>query len=261
MQQILNRLTFLIAVLAGIASAGGLIIPDLYRDNSFYRAAWQANDVVTLFLTPVLVVSFLHYRRESVSAQLVWLGLLLYMFYNYAFYLFGAAFNWFFPIYAALFTLSLYAILCGVLEITGAPVSKWLLSPPNRRLIATFLMLVAVPLAVVELLQYWRFVLSGITPEFPPLIMALDLALVLPNTILAAWLLIGKKMWGTVIAAVMLVKSFAYGLVLVAGTSFISISGAGPRDPLLPFYMFISAGSFILITVLLRDVASATHKC
>lgn len=72
---------------------------------------------------------------------------------NNAFYLFCAAFNWFFPIYSALFTLSLYAILCGLLEITGAPVSKWLLSPPNRRLIATFLMLVAVPLAIVELLQ------------------------------------------------------------------------------------------------------------
>lgn len=260
MQQILNRLTFLIALLAGVASAGGLIIPNLYRDNSFYKTAWQANDAVTLLFAPALVVSFVYYRRKSVSAQLVWLGLLLYMFYNYAFYLFGAAFNWFFPIYAALFTLSLYALLLGLGEIIGAPVSKMHLSLTNRRFIATFLILVAVPLGVVELSQCWRFIFSGTTPEILQLIMALDLTLVIPNSILAAWLLIGKRMWGTVIATMMLVKSFAYGLVLVAGTSFIAFSGAGPRDPLLPFYIFVSAGGFIFVTVLLKDIASATRK-
>lgn len=171
-------------MLTCIASAGALIIPKLYRDNSFYRAAWQANDVVTLLPAAALVVSFF----------------------------------------------------------------------------ATFLMLVAVPLAVVELSQCWRFILTGITPEIPPLIMALDLTLVIPNTILGACLLIGKKMWGTVIATAMLVKLFGYGLVLVAGTSFIAISGAGPRDPLLPFYIFVSAGGFIFVTVLSKDIASVTPK-
>lgn len=260
MQQILNRLTFLIATLAAISSAGGLIIPSLYRDSSFYRAAWQANDVVTLLLAPALVLSFSYYRRGRVSAQLVWIGLLLYMFYNYAFYLFGAAFNGFFPIYAALLTLSLYAILFGLREIIGAPVSKIHLSRMNRRLIATYLLLVAVPLAVVELSQYWRFILTGLTPDVPQLIMALDMTLVIPNTILGAWLLMAKKAWGTVIASVMLVKSFAYGLVLIAGTSFIAISGVGPWDPLLPFYIFVSAGGFIFAAVLLKDIASATLK-
>ena len=260
MQQILNRLTLLIAVLAGIASSGGLIVPNLYRDNSFYKTAWQASDAITLLLAPALVVSFLYYRRGSVRAQLVWLGLLLYMFYNYAFYLFGAAFNWFFPIYASLFTLSLYALLFGLREIIGTSVTKTHLSLMNRRLIATFLMLVAVPLGVVELSQFWRFIISGTTPEIPQLIMALDMTLVIPNSIFAAWLLLGKKIWAVVIASMMLVKSFGYGLVLVAGTSFIAISGAGPRDPLLLFYIFVSAGGFIFVIVLLKDIASATTK-
>ena len=49
--------------------------------------------------------------------MLVWMGVMLYMFYNYAFYLFGAKFNEFFLIYVALFSLSLYSIIIGLLNV------------------------------------------------------------------------------------------------------------------------------------------------
>jgi hypothetical protein len=260
MSGILKGLTLLIAALAGISTFGGLLIPDLYRDNSFYTAAWRANDAVTALLTPALLVSFHYYRRGKVSAQMVWLGLLLFMFYNYAFYLFGAAFNWFFPIYAALFTLSLYALLLGLREVIGHPVSKLHLRSGPRKFISTFLLLVAFPLAVVELSQWWRFTVSGVPPEIPQLIMALDLTLVIPNTILAVWLLMQKNTWGTVMATMMLVKSFTYGLVLVTSATFIAITDAGPWDPLLPFYIFVSAGGLVFVTILLKDLAPAISK-
>lgn len=90
MQNILHGLTISIAAMTGNASLGGLTIPNLYRDNAFHKAVWQANDPITILLTPAVIVSHHHCRRGDASAQLFWLGLLLYMFYNYAFYLFGA---------------------------------------------------------------------------------------------------------------------------------------------------------------------------
>ena len=258
MPKILQWLTLLIAVLAGVASLGGLIIPNLYRDNAFYKAAWQANDLITMLLAPAVLVSYHYYRRGNARAQLVWLGLLLYMFYNYAFYLFGAAFNWFFLIYAAVFTLSLYALVLGLGQVNSTTVPNLHLSSLNRKLITAFLIFVAIPLASVELAHCWRFIFSGTPPEIPALIMALDLTLVVPNTILAALLLARKRPWGIILSAMMLVKSFTYGLVLVAGTTFIALNSIGPWDPLLPFCIFVSGGGFVFLTILLRDVAFRT---
>ena len=84
--------------------------------------------------------------------------------------------------------------------------------------------------------------------------MALDLTLVIPNTILAALLLARKRKWGIILTAMMLVKSFTYGLVLVGGTIFIAITGGGPWDPLLAFYIFVSVGGVAFLSILLRTI-------
>jgi hypothetical protein len=258
MSNTLQRLTISIALLAGVASLGGLMIPTLYQDNALYKTAWKANDLITLLLAPAVFISYQYYKRGTTTGRLVWLGLLLYMFYNYAFYLFGAAFNRFFLIYAALFTLALYALLLGLREVILNPAPTALLSPLKRKLIAIFLLGVAIPLASVELAQCWRFIFSGRSPEIPALVIALDLTLVVPNLILAALLLLGKRTWGIILSAMMLVKSFTYGLVLVTGTTFIVLTDMGPLDPLLPFYVFVSGGGLVLLIILLKDFTLKT---
>ena len=92
-------LSVLIAVLALVASAGGLFLDNLYRDNPFVTAVWQGNDAVTLFVAvPILVVASILAQRGSKRALLIWLGSLDVILYNYAFFLFAARLNWFFLI-------------------------------------------------------------------------------------------------------------------------------------------------------------------
>ncbi len=43
-------LSILIAIFATIASAGGLLLDGLYRDNAFVTTTWLGNDAITLFL-------------------------------------------------------------------------------------------------------------------------------------------------------------------------------------------------------------------
>ena len=103
------RLSFVIAVLALMASSGGLFMETLYRDNTFIRAAWRGNDVVTLVAAvPAMLFALYRSRKGSARAHLLWLGSLGYMLYNYIFYLYGAAFNVFFLLYVALCSLSAF---------------------------------------------------------------------------------------------------------------------------------------------------------
>lgn len=254
-QPYLKMLTWGIAAFAVMAAGGGLIFPSLYRDIPLYKAAWLGNDVVTLMLIPVLLWSFHHARKGHHRPYLLWLGVLLYMFYNYAFYLFGATFNRFFVLYAGIFTLSLYALVLGLLHICPRVEGRSNTSPALRRAASVFLLLVAIPLAWVELSEYVRFVLTGKDPEIPVLILALDLTLVVPNTVMAAILIWRAHSWGVILTAMMLVKSFSYGAVLIIGTVRIATAGLAPWDPLLPFYIFVCAGGlfFLLWMMKARD--------
>ena len=111
-------LSAIIAILATLASAGGLSLNNLYRYNTFVTSLLGGNDLVTLIVAvPLLVAALVISMRGSDRAKLVWLAMLNYMLYNYAFYLFAAAFNWFFLIYVALFTLSIFALIFGLVNI------------------------------------------------------------------------------------------------------------------------------------------------
>lgn len=89
-------LSIIIAVLIAIVSTGGLLWENLYRDNEFITRLWRGNDLVTLTVAASLLVgSMLLARRGSWRALLIWFGTLAFTLYNYAFYLFAAAFNYF----------------------------------------------------------------------------------------------------------------------------------------------------------------------
>lgn len=106
------RLTVIIVFLTIIASVGGLVWVELYRDSELVKAVWFVNDLITLFLAlPLLLLAMHHALKGSQKAQLIWAGSLWYLIYNYVFYLYGAAFNSFFLLYVLLFTLPVYTLV------------------------------------------------------------------------------------------------------------------------------------------------------
>ena len=111
MKLINNKTAFvlsgIITLLAAVVSGGGLFMKNLYHDNAFLKMAWYTNDIITLFVVvPLLIVAIFLAQKGNTRWVLILLGLLGYVFYNFAFYLFGAAFNVFFLVYAALLSLS-----------------------------------------------------------------------------------------------------------------------------------------------------------
>lgn len=215
-------LSLLIAVLAALSSLGGLFLDGLYRDNDFVKATWLGNDLVTLLLAvPLLASAMFFARRGSLPAYLFMLGMLDYMLYNYAFYLFGTAFNAFFLLYVCLLVFSIFAMVFGLVNLDVKLFSQQFSPRTPVRWIAGYMLFVAIGLSVVYLAQSMSFIFTGNLPSIvifsghpTSIVFALDLTLLIPVLVLGAIWLWQRKPWGYILAGITLVKGPAYTLVL-----------------------------------------------
>jgi hypothetical protein len=60
-------LSVIIAILMIVASAGGLFIDGLYRDNTFVKSSWHGNDLVTLAIAVPLLVGSLIFSMPKIQ--------------------------------------------------------------------------------------------------------------------------------------------------------------------------------------------------
>lgn len=258
-------LSLIIAIFAVIASVGGLLLPHLYRDNLFVKSAWRGNDWVTLVVAvPVLLASIWWAQRGSLRAQLVWMGLLDYMLYNFAFYLFGAAFNAFFLLYVALFTLSIYALIYGLLGLDAEAIRQGFNDRTPIKWISGYMVFIAAGLGGVYVMQSVRFIFTGELPgivkttQHPTsVVFALDFALLIVWLVLGAVWLWQRRAWGYVIAAVSLVKGASYTLVLSAGSFVAMRAGITSAAAELPLWGMLTLTSLIVVLFLLRNLHPA----
>ena len=226
-------LSILIAILASFVSVGGLLLDGLYRDNAFVTTTWLGTDAVTLFLAvPILVAAMIFSNRGSLKAQLIWMGALDYMLYNYAFYLFGAAFNWFFLIYAALLALSILALIFGLIKLDVNGISQQVKKDAPVKWIGGYFFFVASGLGLVYLIQSIGFIFTDNVPAIVAMsghttnvVFALDLTLLIPWLILGAIWLMKRRPWGYVIAGILNVKGPLYTLVLAVNSILVVNAG------------------------------------
>lgn len=253
-----HSLSYAIAAIAAIASSGGLWLRGLYRDNTFVLSAWRGNDAVTLFVAvPIFLVAIRLSARGSARARLAWLGLLDYFLYNYAFYLFGAAFNRFFLLYAGLLGLSIFAMIFGLARLDVGGIAKGAGPELPAKRVAGYMLFVAVGLTAVYVAQSVGFIITGALPAIvgqsghpTSLVFALDLTLLVPFLAVGAVWLLKRKPWGVALAGITTVKGTLYTLVLTAGSleaARAGIPGASGQLPLwIGLTLFGGATSWLL---------------
>jgi hypothetical protein len=87
-------MSWAISGLMVIAALAGLFRNGLYHEGAWAREALRGGDLVTLVVAaPLLILSLTLSMSGSMRAVPMWIGLLAYSIYNYAFYALGAAFN------------------------------------------------------------------------------------------------------------------------------------------------------------------------
>jgi hypothetical protein len=254
------------ALLVGVLVAGsvaGLLIDGLYRDPAAVVAMFRGYDLVALtIIAPLLAVTLLPALRRSARAELVRTGLLAYVTYHSALYVFGTEFNDIFLIHVAMFSLSVIA-LCLALGRMDVPeiAHRFALRTPVR-FIGGILLFLAATLAVFWSAPSLRFAVTGELPEegsqlIVPIDMThlgwvLDLSLLVPAYALAGILLWRRASWGYVLATVVLIagvlQQVDYMVALVFQAT-ANIPGASGYDPIEPFITAIYlVGATVMLT-------------
>jgi hypothetical protein len=234
--RVAQLLTAMIVLLALIASAGGLFINSLYRDPASVLPAIQGQDLVTLLALPALVAALFFAQRGSARAIMALLGLLSYVCYAYTGAAFAYAFNAFFLMYVALFSLSVSALIAIASGINVIELQQRFDSATPRRPVGIALIALALMLAASELGQIIPSLTTGTVPELITrsggagnFVYVLDLGIVVPLALLAAiWLWRGLP-WGDVLAGCILIKASTMGLALLSATWF-SVSAGLPLE-------------------------------
>lgn len=241
--------TAAIAVLAAAATLLDLLVEGFYRDPQALRVQAYGQDLVTLVVVlPVLLVGLRLARRGSLRGAFLWLGALGYLTYTYAVYAVITEFNPFFLGYVALFSLSLFTFVAGLLGVDAEAVKGQFAGRLPVRLVAGYFAAMGGLVALLWLAEAVPATLSGTKPAsvaavgLPAnVVHVLDLGVVIPAVFLTAWWLVHGRAWGAVLAGVLFVKLVSIGLAVLGMIAWMTASG----DPAAPAEVAV----FALVTL------------
>ncbi|MUV58502.1 hypothetical protein GJ632_16420, partial [Halogeometricum sp. CBA1124] len=144
--------TVAILALAAVSSLLGLLRPGHYRDAPALVAQYQLQDLTVLLVgLPVLAVGLRYAMRGSPRGRIVWLGALAYSTYTWLSVAVQVSFNDLFLAYVALFSLSLFTLVGGLVTTDAAAVREALEGRIRTSLYAGALVVVGLGLAALWL--------------------------------------------------------------------------------------------------------------
>ena len=242
-------------VLMALQSVLGLQRPEAYRDVEWIKATWYGNDWITLIgAVPLLAIGVLHARRGSVRGWLVVLGISAYAIYNYAFYLFGAALNVFFPLYVGCLLLGVVTLGSAVSRCDLARLASLFADWTPVRLIGGYLVSVATGLAALWLGMWGAFAFAGrptpVEPEAFKVVAALDLCLMVPALACGGVLLWRRRPMGYLVATVAAIQGALYLLVLSVNAAIAISRGLAAAPGELPMWAPLALFTTIAAVVL-----------
>jgi hypothetical protein len=189
-------------LLAVIGNILALSVPDIYVGlTPIFLPQAIAQDIACLVVvSPLWIILVILALRSSLRAYLLWLGVLTFTVYNYVIYTFSILFGPLFLLWVAVFALSLYALIGGVVSIDHKSVKSSFQSQRAVNFVAWFIIVVAILFALLWLSEDVPALLSGKTPQ-SVIDMALptnpvhilDLGFFLPAVIITGIMLLKQK--------------------------------------------------------------------
>jgi hypothetical protein len=258
--RVAQRMASLLMAAMVVQALLGLLSPDQYRDVDWIKATWYGNDWTTLVgAVPLLWLGMARAHRGSVRERLLVLGVAGYAVYNYAFYLFGAALNVFFPLYAACFLLGTATLAAGLSRLDITQIAGSFRRATPVRLVGGYLVFVAAGLSVVWLGMWGAYAFAGrptpIEPEAFKVVAALDLCLMVPALASGGVMLWRRRPWGYLIATVAAIQGSLYLLVLSVNSAIAVSRGLVAAPGELPVWAPLTLCTMIAAGALLASAA------
>jgi hypothetical protein len=258
------RLSIVLGLLMLAQSVAGLLLSEQYRDPAWIKAAWFGADWITLVVAvPLLLAGLGSAARGSTRGLLLWLGVVGYGVYNYAFYLFGAALNTFFPLYVAAFTVAVIVLGLALVDLdVGA--ARWFRATTAAAIVGGYLIFIAIGLTCAWIALWAAYVFAGrptpVEPEAFKVVAALDLSLMAPALAAGGVLLLLRRPWGPVVAAIAAVQGSLYLLALSAGSIVAVRRGLAASPGELPIWGTLLACTAAATLLLLAHVRGSAPR-
>ncbi|MGE5582792.1 MAG: hypothetical protein ACM3X9_09685 [Bacillota bacterium] len=262
-------LTILNALTAGYLSFNGILHwQTVYAKNSIYLLNQIiAQDLVTFFLgMPMLLITALMAINGSARGYLAWLGVLSYFISTFLGYACGIAFNQFYLFYVTVFSLSLFAMIGGVISLDIETFCLRFASRTPVKTIALFLGGSGLALAW----QWLKVILPAVSKGGgEPLLLKMlgttslvnqvaDLGIVFPLAIAGAVWIWKRNSWGYILAGVLLIDGFFKGFTFLTAQWVFYINSKKPVSELLAFWGALTVLMLILIFTILRNLREET---
>ena len=259
MHRWLYSLSSVLAAFMVVQPVLGRVFPGQYRDVEWIRATWFGNDWITLVVAaPLLVASFLLARRGSIRGLLLWLGMLGYGAYNYAYYMLGAALNAFFPLYVVALVVSMVTLILAMSRIDVANVAASFRPKTPVRIVGGYLVFIAAGLTIVWMVVWAAYVFAGqptpVEPEAFKLVAALDITIMVPALAFGGVLLWRRNAWGYVVAAIAGIQGSLYLLVLATNSVVFILRGLTEAPGELPQWGTLAVITTAVTVLLLANV-------
>jgi hypothetical protein len=197
----------------------------LYRnDSTFVGALFKGTDAITLFVSiPLLIVSYLSYRRGSMRGSIFMMAMLTYFLYNSASLTFSAAFNPLFLLYAASFSASLFATIIAFTTFDTHTLLNRVLPGAPHRGTAIFMFIAGFGTLVLWISELIGPLMTGqapanIGPYTTMFTHGFDSAVITPAAVITGVYLLRRKPLGYLFAAPMLILCTLIGIVVISQT-------------------------------------------
>jgi hypothetical protein len=208
---------------------------------------------------PLLVTGIVLSQKGTLRGQLLLTGALGYFLYTYGAMSFLTAFNPFFLVYVALFSLSLFGFILAMGNLNVEEIKRHISDGFPRRTIASYFIIVAAFLTLAWLGLVVPPMLTGLPPAglesaITMVIQALDLGVIVPTSLITATLLLKKQAWGYALSSVVLLKILTMGTALISMIISQMIAGVAIDPVVSAIFVLISVSGIILGIVTLRNI-------
>ncbi|GAA0178591.1 hypothetical protein SH2C18_16180 [Clostridium sediminicola] len=208
-------MTLIMSVLVIFACLTGILKESIYNDvllsgtiTKFLLSGARAQDIIFIPLAVILFfLSILFLRRPCYKVLITIIGLSCNFFYGYALYVMQGQYTSIYLVYLAIFSISIYSIILGLLSFPAEFVMITSLSKRLCRFISIFLYSIVFILGLIWLIRIEPDIARHI-PQDTYGVFILDLGIVFPAVAISATMLILRKPYGNIFAGVALMKVF-----------------------------------------------------
>ena len=231
-----GRLTAIIMLIMSVliifACLEGILNESIYNDvlssgiiTKFLLVGSRAQDIIFIPLAVLQAfLSVLFLRRPCYKLLITIIGLCATFFYGYALYVMQGQYTSIYLVYLAIFSLSIYSIVLGLLSFPAEFMAKTSLSKGLHRSISLFLYSIVFMLGIIWLIRISPDIARHI-PQDTYGVYVLDLGIVFPAIAISATMLIRRKPYGNLFAGVALMKAFTVCLSWGFGEQYQRIYG------------------------------------